>query len=94
MREKLKYALYRVLFTSLALLPFRVLYCISDGVRMILQHVMKYRRGVIRMKTKPIMNGTLSRCQRTMVLNTLSCGSDTGLNRERTFSMSRSNALS
>ncbi len=52
MREKLKYALYRVLFTSLALLPFRVLYCISDGVRMILQHVMKYRRGVIRMNLR------------------------------------------
>ena len=52
MREKLKYALYRVLFTTLALLPFRVLYCISDGVRMILQHVMKYRRGVIRMNLR------------------------------------------
>jgi len=49
MREKLKYALYRGLFTSLALLPFPVLYVISDGLRFILSKVMRYRRKVIRM---------------------------------------------
>lgn len=48
MREKLKYALYRGLFTSLALLPFPVLYAISDGLRFILAHVIKYRRKVVR----------------------------------------------
>lgn len=48
MREKLKYALYRGLFTSLALLPFPVLYALSDGLRLIITKVMKYRRNVIR----------------------------------------------
>ena len=48
MREKLKYALYRGLFTSLACLPFPVLYALSDGIRVILSKVIKYRRNVIR----------------------------------------------
>lgn len=48
MREKLKYALYRGLFTSLALLPFPVLYALSDGIRFIVAKVIKYRRKVIR----------------------------------------------
>ena len=52
MREKVKYALYRGLFTSLALLPFPVLYAISDGLRVILSRVMKYRRKVIRMNLR------------------------------------------
>ena len=52
MREKLKYALYRGLFTSLALLPFPVLYAISDGLRFIISKVMKYRRKVIRMNLR------------------------------------------
>ncbi len=52
MREKLKYALYRGLFTSLALLPFPVLYALSDGLRFIIAKVMKYRRNVIRMNLR------------------------------------------
>lgn len=48
----MKYALYRGLFTSLALLPFPVLYCISDGLKVILSRVMKYRRKVIRMNLR------------------------------------------
>lgn len=52
MREKLMYALYRGLFTSLALLPFPVLYGISNGLRYILANVMKYRRDVIRMNLR------------------------------------------
>lgn len=52
MREKLKYALYRGLFTSLALLPFPVLYALSDGLRLIIAKVMKYRRKVIRMNLR------------------------------------------
>ena len=48
MREKVKYALYRGLFTALALLPFPVLYALSDFLRWILEDVMKYRRKVIR----------------------------------------------
>lgn len=48
MRQKVTYALYRVLFTLLALLPFAVLYVLADGIKYILVHVMKYRREVIR----------------------------------------------
>lgn len=48
MRDKLKYALYRGLFGAIALLPFPVLYGLSDVVRFVLERVMKYRRKVIR----------------------------------------------
>lgn len=48
MREKIKYALYRGLFTAIAILPFPVLYVLSDGLRFVLARVMKYRRRVIR----------------------------------------------
>ena len=61
----MKYALYRGLFTSLALLPFPVLYCISDGLKVILSRVMKYRRKVIRMNLRnsfPEMSGFFSSC--------------------------------
>ena len=44
----MKYALYRGLFTSLAILPFPVLYAMSNGIRFILSKVIKYRRNVIR----------------------------------------------
>lgn len=48
MREKLKYALYRGLFTALALLPLPVLYGLSNFLRFLFAHVIKYRRKVIR----------------------------------------------
>lgn len=41
MREKLTYMLYRGFFTGLALLPMPVLYGISNGVRVLLQHGLK-----------------------------------------------------
>lgn len=52
MRQKVTYALYRVLFTLLALLPFAVLYVLADGIKYILVHVMKYRHIRCRGSTK------------------------------------------
>lgn len=52
MREKVTYALYRGFFTALALLPFWALYLLSDGIRYILEHWVKYRRDVIRMNLR------------------------------------------
>ncbi len=48
MREKLKYALYRGTFGALSLLPFPVLYGISDFLYLILAKGMKYRRKIVR----------------------------------------------
>lgn len=48
MREKLKYALYRGAFGALSLLPFPVLYGISDFLYLILAKGMKYRRKIVR----------------------------------------------
>lgn len=52
MREKLKYILYLAIFSTLALLPFPVLYAISDGIRLLLVHVIKYRRNIVRMNLR------------------------------------------
>lgn len=48
MREKLKYALYRGTFGALSLLPFPVLYGISDFLYLILAKGLKYRRKIVR----------------------------------------------
>ncbi|MDE6814065.1 MAG: lysophospholipid acyltransferase family protein [Duncaniella sp.] len=48
MREKLRYALYRGLFGAIALLPFNLLYVLSDMLYCIIGKGMKYRRNVIR----------------------------------------------
>ncbi|MCM1075746.1 MAG: lysophospholipid acyltransferase family protein [Bacteroides sp.] len=48
MREKLKYALYRGMFGALALLPFPILYAISDLLYLVMAKGLKYRRKVIR----------------------------------------------
>lgn len=45
---KLKYAAYMALFRPLSLLPLWALYRLSDGLRFLLQRVIKYRRKVVR----------------------------------------------
>lgn len=42
------YYLVFALFYALSLLPFRLLYLISDGCYLIVYHVARYRRGVVR----------------------------------------------
>lgn len=48
MGEKIKYAMYMALFRPLSWLPLWVLYGFSDFLRLIFQHILHYRRGVIR----------------------------------------------
>lgn len=36
------------LFYAISLLPFRLLYCISDFEYFMMFHVIKYRRGIVR----------------------------------------------
>lgn len=48
MKDKLKYYLYRGLFTPLSWLPLPALYALSDGIRLILDKGLGYRRKVIR----------------------------------------------
>ena len=48
MWQKVKYALYRGMFTPLAWLPMPVLYSIGSGLRVILERVVKYRRKIVR----------------------------------------------
>lgn len=48
MREKIKYTLYRGIFGALALLPFPVLYGLSDILYLIIGKGIRYRRKVIR----------------------------------------------
>lgn len=48
MWNKVKYHAMRLAFTGLALLPSGVLYTIGDGLRFMLERVMKYRRKIIR----------------------------------------------
>lgn len=52
MREKIMYAFYRATFGTLALLPFPVLYGLSDVLYFILAKGIKYRRKVIRTNLK------------------------------------------
>ena len=47
-KETLKYSLYRALVTPLAWLPMPVLYTLGTALRMVLEHVIKYRRKVVR----------------------------------------------
>lgn len=48
MREKLRYALYRGVFGALSLLPFPLLYGLSDLLYLVIAKGVKYRRKVIR----------------------------------------------
>lgn len=48
MREKITYAIYRGIFGALALLPFPVLYGLSDLLYLILGKGLKYRSKVVR----------------------------------------------
>ncbi|MDE5665491.1 MAG: hypothetical protein K2I31_06110, partial [Duncaniella sp.] len=48
MREKLRYALYRGVFGALSLLPFPLLYGLSDLFYLVIAKGVKYRRKVIR----------------------------------------------
>lgn len=48
MREKLIYGLYRGIFGALSLLPFPVLYGISDALYLLFAKCLKYRRKVVR----------------------------------------------
>lgn len=48
MREKLRYALYRGAFGALSLLPFPLLYGLSDLLYLVMAKGVKYRRKVIR----------------------------------------------
>lgn len=48
MKVRLKYMLYMALFRPLSWLPLGVLYCISSMMRIVLQHLMHYRRKVVR----------------------------------------------
>ncbi|MDE6038650.1 MAG: acetyltransferase, partial [Paramuribaculum sp.] len=48
MGERLKYWLYLALFMPLAWLPLPALYLLSDLLRPLFQHVIHYRRKVIR----------------------------------------------
>lgn len=52
MREKLTYGFYRAFFGAFALLPFPVLYGISDIFSFLARRVFKYRRKVIRQNLK------------------------------------------
>lgn len=48
MREKLIYGLYRTIFGAIALLPFPVLYVISDAIYLLTSKLIKYRRKIVR----------------------------------------------
>lgn len=48
MSPKVKYRLYRALFTPLAWLPLPVLYAFSSALAMLFEHVLKYRRKIVR----------------------------------------------
>lgn len=48
MREKVKYALYSGFATTLALLPTGMLQVLGSGLRIVLEHVVRYRRKVVR----------------------------------------------
>ncbi|MDE6079400.1 MAG: lysophospholipid acyltransferase family protein [Duncaniella sp.] len=48
MRDKLKYLLYRGIFTPLSWLPTPMLYGLGDGIRLLLDKGLGYRRKVIR----------------------------------------------
>ncbi len=48
MREKLTYYCYRCIFGLLALLPLRVLYCLSDFLYLLFAKILKYRRKIVR----------------------------------------------
>lgn len=48
MLEKLKYGLYNTFFSALALLPFSMLYGISDALYLLFYKGLKYRHAVVR----------------------------------------------
>ena len=48
MKSKLIYWLTYAGMWLLALLPFRALYILSDGLYLLMRHVVHYRRGVVR----------------------------------------------
>ena len=48
MLEKLKYGLYNSFFSAMALLPFSVLYGISDFLYLIFYKGLKYRNVVVK----------------------------------------------
>lgn len=48
MGEKIKYAMYMALFRPLSWLPLWILYGLSDSLRLLFQHILHYRRDVIR----------------------------------------------
>lgn len=52
MREKLIYLFYRTIFGALSLLPFPILYGVSDMLYILLSKVIKYRRNIIRTNLK------------------------------------------
>ena len=52
MKSKLIYWLTYAGMWLLALLPFRALYILSDGLYLLMRHVVHYRRGVVRKNLK------------------------------------------
>lgn len=48
MCEKIKYYIYLSLFGAISLLPYRILYGISDLLYIVLSKIVKYRRDIIR----------------------------------------------
>lgn len=48
MHEKVRYALYNGVFSTLALLPTPALHALGSGLRFVLERVMRYRRRIVR----------------------------------------------